>query len=144
MNKEIFLEKIKGSPQQISILYELLKKRSHNISHQKMPSINEHRNFVIKNNYRVWYLVIYKGVPIGTFYIKYDNSIGIRISLQNLNIIKYILEFISSNFKPERSVPSEITPYFYFNLSYDNKELKDCFDDLNLKPFQTSYKFEVE
>ena len=141
MDNEIFLEKIIGSPKQISILYELLKKRSHNISHQKMPSINEHRNFIIKNNYRVWYLVIYKEVAIGTFYIKYDNSIGIKISLQNHNIIKYILDFISSNFKPQDSIPSEIPPYFYFNLSCDNKELKDCFQSLNLKPFQISYKF---
>ena len=137
MDKEISLEKFIGTQEQISILYELLKKRSYNISHKKMPTIKEHKIFVQNNRYRDWYIVFYKGETIGSFYIKYDNSIGIKISKQKTNIVKHIIDFIYSNFEPEESIPSEIPPYFYFNVSYDNKELKDCFKNISLKPFQT-------
>ena len=139
LKNKLFFKKVNNKD--ALILYDLLKTRKHNISHEVLPNFQTHKQFVENNPYLYWYIIYLDEKAIGTFYIKSDNSIGIKISLQNHNIIKYILDFISSNFKPQDSIPSEIPPYFYFNLSCDNKELKDCFQSLNLKPFQISYKF---
>ena len=44
-------------------LYDLLKTRDSlaNISHKKMPSYDEHVNFILSNPYTIWYTIEYEG-----------------------------------------------------------------------------------
>ena len=140
MSQEISIEKLIGNEKQILILYELLEKRSHNISHQKMPTMDQHKQFVKNNPYKVWYLVLYNKNPIGSFYIKYDNSVGIKLQIQEYKIIHYIVKYIFSNYQPEESISSEVPPYFYFNISSDNDELKNLFKRMQINKFQESYR----
>ena len=52
LNKNIKFLKVTGTDFQIKILFELLKKRSHSISHFKMPDYNNHEQFVKNNPYK--------------------------------------------------------------------------------------------
>tara|TARA_B100001989_G_scaffold223163_1_gene176945 strand:+ start:4959 stop:5384 length:426 start_codon:yes stop_codon:yes gene_type:complete len=140
MTKNISLEKICASDRQKKILFKLLKKRKYKISHSQIPNINLHNNFVENHPYREWFIVFYKGESIGTFYIKFDNSIGINLIMQTKENIQFILSFIKSNFSPQKEVPSIIPPYFYLNISSDNSKLKVILEEIGFYKLQVSYK----
>ena len=61
-------------------LYDLLRGRKpwENISHKKMPSYEEHIEFVRSKPYKNWYIIDFKG-PVGSVYITHKNEIGIFI-----------------------------------------------------------------
>ena len=141
MNRNIRFEKIVGNSSQIFTLFELLKDRTNNISHKSMPKFNDHKKFVKNNPYKVWYLVFHDENSIGTFYIKYDNSVGLKLILQESYIIDLIVKYIKLNYKPENPIASEISSYFYFNVAYANNELIKVLAELKLLPIQISYKF---
>ena len=54
---QIKLVRIKKIDTHIKVLYELLKKRKHNISNTSLPSFASHIKFVNNHTYRAWYLV---------------------------------------------------------------------------------------
>jgi len=136
----ISFKKITGTNSQILILFSLLDNRKYKISHKSMPSLENHKNFVLNNPYREWYLVEKGNIDIGSFYIKFDNSIGINLKEYSLNIIKEIINFIKEKFTPQSPSPSLIPPYFYINSSVENKELKSILSELNIDSIQVSYK----
>ncbi len=141
MNNKIRFNKIVGTSDQIFVLYELLKDRTNNISHENMPNFYEHEKFVKNNPYKIWYLVLNDDRAIGTFYIKYDNSIGLKLSIQESLIVGLIIKYIKFNYKPEQAIASEVSSYFYFNVANTNKELIKILTELELQPIQISYKF---
>ena len=74
------------SKSDIEFLYELLNERNpkSNISHKKMPTINQHTKFVISKPYSKWYIIIYKNKKIGNVYLTKMDEIGIFI-LKTIN-----------------------------------------------------------
>ena len=57
-NNELeFLDIDKDSEIHISELFQILKKRKFNISHEDLPDFNNHRNFVLNHPYRLWKIV---------------------------------------------------------------------------------------
>lgn len=62
-----------------TLLYELLKTRvpHMNISHQKLPSLKEHKRFVRSIPYRYWYLIEVGRRFVGSVYLTRQNEIGI-------------------------------------------------------------------
>ena len=117
-----------------------MENRQHNISHSKLPSYENHKKFVLSHPYKVWYLVFKKSKVVGNFYIKYDNSIGLNLLIQNIELVEFIINYIRNEYKPEKAIPSLIPPYFYFNISKNNVELDIIFKKLNINSFQVSYK----
>ena len=117
----------------------MLKKRIYNISHNTIPEYIEHENFVKNHPYLHWYIVN-NNKPIGTFYIKSDNSIGVNIEKPSLEIVNEILQFIDYNFKPRASIPSSIPPYFYLNVASANSSLINLLKELELTQIQVSYR----
>ena len=122
------------------ILYDLLKKRNYNISHEVLPDFKSHKKFVENNPYLYWYIFYLNDKAIGTFYIKDDNSVGINTNKPNEKIINQILDFILDNFSPREGIPSEIPNYFFVNVSQNNNVLKDIVMSLGYLPIQVSYK----
>ena len=90
----IDFQKVESDTETINILYFLLKKRNHKISHQNMPNFAVHENFVKHNPYKVWYLVNLDGKAIGSFYIKFDNSVGMNLTQETKYIVNSIIELI--------------------------------------------------
>lgn len=140
INNNIEFLKVTGSNFQIKILFKLLEKRSHNISHDKIPDYYSHEKFVKNNPYKEWYLVAKNKEFIGSFYIKHDNSVGLNLSYYSTDILSFIINFIKNNFTPEKEIASLIPPYFYINTSSTNMKLHCILNELKLRSIQISYK----
>ena len=122
------------------VLFNLLKRRVHSISHGKIPTKKEHRAFVKAHPYRYWAIIIRDGYPIGSFYLQEDNSIGLNILEYSQEIFIEIIGFIRENFKPNKEVKSKVPPYFYINAAYDNEKLNEMLLESEVTPIQVSYK----
>ena len=132
--------KVNMSQVHIKILYKLLKEREYNISHTKMPSFEEHMDFVFNNPYKEWFLVKYNNIYIGSFFIQNDNSIGIKINSKNVSrCIEIILNYIIENFKPIPAIKSKIPERFYLNVPYEDKNFQNYLCQIGYKPNQISY-----
>lgn len=122
------------------ILYNLLKERKHNISHEYLPDFREHKKFIDNNPYLHWYLFSLHDSFIGTFYIKEDNSIGINTNHPTKAIINEILDFILNKFSPKEEIASKTPKYFFVNVSASNTDLKQIIESIGHKPIQVSYR----
>ncbi|WP_417829387.1 GNAT family N-acetyltransferase [Thalassospira sp.] len=120
-------------------IYQLLGERRHNISHRRLPSFEEHMEFIRSKPYRYWFLVVDEE-PIGTFYVQPDNSIGLNLSDVRSEWIAEIISFIKLNFIPAKAVPSRVPDYFYVNIATSNRHMIEEIEKLNLEPLQVSYK----
>lgn len=134
-------ERIIATSDQTRKLYELLERREHKISHTKLPSYEEHCDFVKNNPYLHWYIVSDGPEHLGSFYIKKDNSIGLNICCPSRSVLTACLDFIKSSFTPQSSIASVVPNYFYVNVAYSNKKAIDTLEDLGLSPIQISLRF---
>lgn len=122
------------------LLFELLKKRTHSISHQHLPSKDEHVSFVRSHPYRYWALVYREAKPIGTVYLQVDNSIGLNLLEPSLIDVSTVLRYVQDNFKPLKEIKSKVPSYFFVNVSNENILLKNILLQLGSVPIQVSYK----
>lgn len=134
------IEEVIGTPPQITFLYELLESRDHSISHQSMPTFEQHRNFVLSKPYQNWYLVFNGDQAVGSFYIQTDNSVGLNLNCAKKEWVNTILAFLSNNSYPNSEISSKIPPYFYINVPYKDKALAKILEKMGHVPIQTSYK----
>ncbi len=123
----------------IDFLYEILQKRSHNISHRKMPEYNSHCNFVENHKYRKWKLIFKKGKLFGSYYITFENCIGINLLSNNTKAYKNLIENIISFETPLPEIKSFRNKYFLINSSPDNISLINALKTLNYKHIQLTY-----
>ena len=138
--KDIHFSKVLPNKSQINILFELLKERSNNISHSSETSFEEHKSFVEKHPYRVWYLLTRHDLPIGSIYLTNENSIGINMNqLIDVNDIQSIFEFVQSNYSPLPAIKSIRRKDFHINVSPENQNLLDCLKSLNKKEIQSTF-----
>ena len=80
MNSNIKLKQV--TKNDMLFLHELLKKKDPNasISHKKMPSYDEHVEFVMSKPYTNWYIIEYDKKNVGTIYLSKQDEIGISIN----------------------------------------------------------------
>ena len=79
MNSNVKLKQV--TKNDMLFLYELLKNKdpSTNISHKKMPSYDEHVEFVMSKPYTNWYIIECDKKNVGTIYLSKQDEIGISI-----------------------------------------------------------------
>lgn len=131
--------RVNESNKHCKILYELLEKRIYGISHTSLPQYSEHEAFVRSKPYLHWYIV-FSDEPVGAFYVKDDNSVGLNLLSNSVEWVSQIFQYIESNIKPSKSVPSLVPPYFYTNVAVMNEDLIEIFKQLGIGPIQISYK----
>lgn len=80
MNSDVKLKQV--TKNDALFLYELLKNKdpNANISHKKMPSYDEHVEFVMSKPYTNWYIIEYDKKNIGSIYLSKQDEIGISIN----------------------------------------------------------------
>ena len=80
MNSNVELKQV--TKNDALFLYELLKNKdpNANISHKKMPSYDEHVEFVMSKPYTNWYIIEYDKKNIGSIYLSKQDEIGISIN----------------------------------------------------------------
>ena len=116
-------------------LYNLLKIRDPitNISHKKMPSYDEHANFILSNPYTIWYIIEYEGKKIGSIYLSKQDEIGISLVDNSLydKIGKSIIKlFIKNN--PRKRYLAKISP--------QNKKLQNFFINNGFTGLEYTYE----
>ena len=121
----------------IRFLFELLKERDSraNISHKKMPTFTEHRNFVNSKPYSKWYVILYENERVGSIYLSKHNEIGIFIlsKFQEKDIGKFALEKIMKKNPRKR---------YLANVNPKNKKSINFFKKNNFKLIQYTFEFE--
>ena len=136
----VYLEEITGTDEQVEVLYNNLKSRNFGISHEQLPKYEEHVAFVKNHPYRYWALVIENDCPVGSVYLKKDNSIGLNFIRPRKYLVSRVLQSIRDNFEPVKEIKSKIPSYFYVNVAYTNEKLSNILLELDAMPLQKSYK----
>lgn len=134
---------ISSSQEQQAILFELLKKRKHNISNQIIPTKKQHNKFVINNPYRAWYLIKQGEVYIGTTYILDNNCLGFYALTQEDIVLPKALKFILQKYKPLKEIKSIRPKNFYINVSPDNNILETQLKILGAEKIQTTFSLDT-
>ena len=80
MNSNVKLKQV--TKNDALFLYDLLKNKdpNANISHKKMPSYDEHVEFVMSKPYTNWYVIEYDKKNVGSIYLSKQDEIGISIN----------------------------------------------------------------
>ena len=142
LNKKvnIYLEKIIPTSDQINLLYLQLEERSHNISHEVLPSFEEHKDFVKNNPYRAWFIVKYESTFIGNIYIQFDNSVGLNLG-ENITsfLIQKVLSLIYLELSPLESVPSSRPGNYFVNVPSSNIFLQKKLNLIKCTEIQRAY-----
>jgi len=120
-------------------LYQILKEREMdtNISHKKMPTYNEHIDFVQSKPYSKWYIIYFGRKKVGSVYISKQNEIGIFIKRKFLKkgigtkVLKIILEK-----NPKKR--------FLANINPKNKKSIEFFKKNGIKLLQKTYELQVK
>ena len=123
----------------LRFLYELLKERDYstNISHRKMPTYNEHANFVLSKPYSKWYIIYFGRKKVGSIYISKQNEVGIFI--KKIFLKKGIgTEVLSRVMKLN---PRE---QFLANINPKNKKSIEFFKKNGFEILQHTYELRIE
>ncbi len=120
-------------------LYELLKTKDPiaNISHKKMPSYDEHVNFILSNPYAIWYIIEYEGKKIGSVYLSKHDEIGISLVDNSLydKIGKSIIKLLIKN-NPRKHYLAKVSPR--------NKKLQNFFVNNDFTGLEYTYEIFIE
>jgi len=121
----------------LRFLFNLLKERdpNTNISHKKMPTFTEHKQFVKSKPYSYWYIIKLSRKKIGTIYLSKNNEIGIFIKkeYQNKGIASEALKLLINSHSKKR---------FLANVSPKNKFSAKFFKNNNFKLIQHTYELD--
>ena len=129
----------KKSKVHIDILFELIKNKVFNISHNRLPSYNEHKNFVASNPYRIWSIIKKNNQPIGSFYINRLNYIGINLIDNSQQNYEECIREIISKYNPLKPIPSVRNKFFQFNVNPENINFIKALDSFNTYHIQNTY-----
>ena len=130
------VEKVKSH---IDLLYDLLEKREFNISHNFLPDYKSHKEFVENYIYRVWKLVYEGENLIGTYYITYENFLGINLISSNYLDYEEVIKYVLKNETPLEEIKSTRNKNFLINVNPDNLIFKKALNKLNFKLIQNTY-----
>lgn len=123
-------------PMHVAVLYDLLKERQpwQSISHKRMPTWDEHVDFVQSRPYKGWYLIQQNGCMIGSTYFSKQNEIGIFLyaSQTGKGIAKYAVAKLMGMHEG---------PY-YANMNPNNGASAAFFEKLGFKLIQVTYHAE--
>lgn len=101
----------------IQFLFDLLESREFSISHEEMPTFNDHKEFVMMNPYYKWCIIKVNEKSIGSFYINMDNSVGIRLLKKQTKYLELVLIEFRKQFTPQPAIKSVRYKDFFFNIN---------------------------
>lgn len=104
------------------------------ISHRKMPSPDQHKQFVESQPYRAWYFIQVDDVNVGTVYLTVNREIGVFIFKEHRNHGYAEWAVIA--------IMDRWPGVFYANIAPDNEKSEDLFMKLGFKLIQHTYRYE--
>jgi len=138
---DVKLTQVIGNAEEVGALYQLLRERNFSISHDGLPSFEEHEKFVRNNPYRVWYIVNLGSIPIGTIYLLKDNSIGLFLKKKYLGFTGTVLNLIINKHKPLKPIKSVRGRGFHVNANSNDIDFISALKESGMKHTQSTYSF---
>lgn len=139
MNSNLPVKIVKISSLDHRFLYKLLKERNPkaNISHRKIPTYQEHVNFIKSKPYKAWYIIYHGTNKAGSVYLSKQNEIGIFLleSRQGKNIGQAALDLLMQKNPQKR---------YLANISPKNSKSMKFFKRNNFKLIQYTYELVMD
>ena len=124
-------------------LYELLQERPEQarISHEKMPTREEHEHFVEHHPFRFWFLLEAEGNFVGAMEVTDRNEIGIAIlrRYQGRGYASTALRAFIEMLRPLPEIPAVRRGQWLANIAMGNDAGKDFFAKCGFRPVQTTW-----
>ncbi len=133
------IEVDRKSKKHIEILYDVLKEKQFNISHENQPKKEEHLKFVSNHPYRKWYLIKKENDNKGSVYITYGNIIGLNILAPSINDYVGVIGIILKKHEPLEQIKSIRSKYFNINANPNNSILIEAINKLQMVHIQNTY-----
>lgn len=139
-----------GAPAPEMILFNLLRERpaEANISHQEMPTWEEHVAFIKSGPYYRWYIIHKWGgrpglEPVGSCYITDRNEIGIAIlkAHQRRGYAREALMMLTTLDPPLPAIPGIRAARFFANIAPGNTASIALFRGLGATHISNTYQF---
>lgn len=117
------------------VLFDLLSEREPhvNISHQKMPTWDEHCAFVQSRPYREWYIIDDDGLPVGASYLSKQNEIGVFVFKEERGK-GY------GSFAIQSLIYRHADEQLFANVAPDNKGSQELFTGVGFELCQYTYR----
>ena len=116
-----------------------MQKREYAISHEYLPTFNEHEKFVRGHPYREWFIVKEDEKPIGAFYISKDNSIGLNLNTGSVAVYREIINWILDRWEPLEPIKSVRPKFFFIRIPIGNDVLTEAVEELESLLIENTY-----
>lgn len=137
---------VRGNPDASGILYQLLEERPRDswISHQEMPTREQHGKFVQSHPFIHWYLIDNHGVYVGSIEVTDRNEIGVALlkDYQKKGFGYQALSMFLANHKPLPAIPAIRNGKWLANIAVRNEASKDFFYRMKFRPLQETWILE--
>lgn len=135
----------------IHTLYRLLKERldqpAVNISHQQMPTIEAHLDFIKSDPYRLWLYVEHPDEgAVGSISATRQNELGIQVfkKQQNKGYGSQMLQRVLTSYSPLPAVPGYRRQMWLANINPDNVRSVEFFARHGFDKVQETYGYTVD
>jgi RimJ/RimL family protein N-acetyltransferase len=124
-------------------LYDMLKERDTtiNVTHERLPTFNEHKNFLNSQPYDAWYIIELESKMVGNIWIDNQNRIGFFVKNQYKGFGLIVPAFHELKRIHRRSnYFGKVNPKNFESqklLKHLNFVLKDSFDDYLLFEYRS-------
>ena len=143
MASGVTLRRVTRSQEDVETLYELLKKRKYNITNIEVPAFEDHALFVNNHPYRIWYMIMRDSTCFGSVYIMDTNCIGITL-MRYFELYSAIMKAVMAMHKPLDEIKSVRPPFFFVNISPNNRIIKRQLSKLRAQKLQVTYRLFAE
>ena len=137
------IEVIPIDPDHVEFLYTLLaeRPRANWISHEGMPSKEDHQAFVDANPFRYWYLIETQSGYVGALEVTDRNEIGIAIlnAHQGRGLGREALAQFLATHQPLPPIKAVRNGHWLANVAADNHGSKLFFKAMGFKKIQETY-----
>lgn len=129
----------------IEFLYQILAERppESNISHREMPTLEQHKQFVHRHPYRVWFLIENEQEQrVGALCVTERNEIGIAVlrTHQRKGYAARAIEELRAFLRPNSPVAGTVAGRFLANVAMNNHASHALFQKLGAKRIQITYE----
>ncbi len=143
MNLVSVYDVMDASPQPIRVLYQLLEERppKNFISHNQMPTFEEHERFVRGRPFLHWLLIENEGTYIGAIEALPTNEFGIAMlkQAQGRGLGTEALRLFFSLIKPQPAIPAVRHGKWLANVSPYNHSGRRFFEKFGFVKIQETY-----
>ena len=136
---DVELVRVKRTDEHVRSLYKLLERRAHGISHTAMPTLEQHREFVLAHPYRAWYFIMVEGAAVGAIYLLRSNNIGVSVVPGAAGYVPDAVRQIILRHKPLPAIRSVRSAGYIINVSPRNKELISVLGEMEAELLQLTY-----